>query len=67
MKLLNETQKRQLQELLDFYNFYYICNMCGSVYGADKKETYKTCPKCELVIGKKKSILDGRKDRIKLP
>jgi len=53
LKLLNNTQKEEAEEMLKFYKYVYICNSCGTVYGSDKEEKYKRCPKCELVNLKK--------------
>jgi rubrerythrin len=48
LKLLNSTQAEQLARLLSFYKHFYICNDCGSVYGADFFETKeRACPTCE--------------------
>jgi len=48
IKLLNETQKEQVMKLLGYYKFFYICNECGSVYGADFLDKKIVCPTCEL-------------------
>lgn len=55
IKLLNNTQKEQVNSLLSFYKFIYICNRCGSVYGTDRAERKDIhCPKCLLKINKEK-------------
>ena len=58
IKLLNDTQKKQLAELLTFYKYFYICNECGTVYGSDKLDNNKMCPVCEE-IKKKESKKNG--------
>jgi len=49
MKKLNDTQVKQLQELISHYKYFYICNLCGSVYGTDysEKKEHK-CHLCEV-------------------
>ncbi len=47
LTLLNNTQKKEVESLFMFYKFIYICNNCGSVYGADSQEKFKKCPICE--------------------
>jgi len=54
IKLLNENQKKEANDLLKFYKYIYQYNHCGSVYGADNKEIGKICPVCELNLKQKK-------------
>lgn len=50
IKLLNNTQKEQLIKIIGYYNFFYICNDCGNVYGSDKKEFGRLCPECQTEV-----------------
>ena len=52
--LLNTLQKKKLEDLFGFYNYFYICNECGSLYGSDQKEHILLCPTCELIKKKEK-------------
>jgi len=53
LRLLNNTQKEQADDLLRFYKFVYICNKCGNCYGTDGKEKFKRCPNCESKLLRK--------------
>lgn len=54
LKILNNTQKEEVAKLFGFYKYFYICNSCGSVYGADFLETrQRHCPICESKINLK--------------
>lgn len=46
LKLLNNTQKEELRNVINFYKFFYICNLCGRLYGSDNKDFTKECPIC---------------------
>ena len=60
LKLLNNTQKEQLTRLLGFYKYFWICNICGSVYGSDSLEIKnKICPICEVEEQRKKVKKNG--------
>lgn len=48
LTLLNNTQKSKIQELIEFYKYFYLCNKCGSLYGSDYHEKDRYCPLCEL-------------------
>jgi rubrerythrin len=53
LKLLNNTQKEQLTNLLTFYKHIYVCNRCGTVYGSDFIERKdRHCPNCEEELKK---------------
>jgi rubrerythrin len=55
LKPLNNTQIKEVMNLLTFYKSFYICNICGIVYGSDNKnDVNKRCPKCELIKPKEK-------------
>lgn len=56
LKLLNNTQKEDTEDLLRYYKLVYICNTCGRVYGSNNKERHKICPICEteMIRGRKK-------------
>ena len=54
LKLLNNTQKEEAENLFIFYKFVYICNSCGSIYGTDSQERFKRCPVCETKLLRKK-------------
>lgn len=54
LKILNDTQKAQLQEIISFYKYFFICNKCGRVFGSDslekKMDKNIKCPLC--LVGK---------------
>jgi len=54
LRLLNDTQKREANDLYKIYKFLYICNKCGAVYGSDKHEKLIICPNCETKLLKKR-------------
>lgn len=48
LKLLSEKQLGQLEELKRYYKHFFICNKCGSIYGADHIiQKFILCPICE--------------------
>ena len=48
LKILNNTQKQELSELLSYFKYFYVCNKCGVVYGSDHLDSNLKCPKCVL-------------------
>lgn len=62
MKMLNDTQLKDIKKVLGYYKFYYICNSCGSIYGSDKKDTKQLCPACDMGMKYPKSkrwVIEG--------
>ena len=48
LTLLNNKQVEELKKLLGFYKRFYLCNVCGAVYGSDLQEReVPRCPLCE--------------------
>lgn len=50
MKLTQKKRKEagfNSSQLVDYKNSY-VCKKCGIVYGSDKKDKTKLCPKCRL-------------------
>jgi len=56
LHVLNEKQRKDASDLLKHYNFVYICNKCGHIYGSDKKEFKKICPICDSNITKRTKV-----------
>ena len=54
LTLLNKEQTEKAINMLKFYKFVYLCNICGNLYGSDKHEKGLICPVCEKELIKKK-------------
>jgi len=54
LKVLNNTQKKEANDLYKIYKFIYLCNKCGTIYGADKHDKVALCPRCKTKILRKK-------------
>ena len=61
LKLLTNTQKKQVSDLFKHYKFIYICSFCGSIYGSDKREKSRICPICESKLLRRKKNKEGGK------
>jgi len=61
MQRLNKKQTEQAKELLNFYNYYFICNDCGSIYGADGEEAHRRCVTCEARLVEKSRAKNKKK------
>jgi rubrerythrin len=46
LKKLNVSKIEQLKSVFPYFEHYYICNLCGSIYGADFLDASLTCPLC---------------------
>lgn len=55
LRELKQGEKEVVSDILKYYKFVNFCRICGNVYGTDKIEIDKICPRC-LYRMEKKSI-----------
>jgi rubrerythrin len=46
LKRLNVSKIEQLKSTFPYFENYFICNICGSIYGADFIDETLACPRC---------------------
>lgn len=53
LKLLNDNEKRIVNDLFRVYKLIYLCKFCGRLYGSDYPCDNKICPVCEGTLHKR--------------